>query len=95
MWSDQEIIFEKVSLIVIANLGTAYYTLATDEKYAVLNRENLTIPIQMQLSQKQKTFSQFFAAFLKSRLNFEYFGKKYDPHGFCISEITESENVVI
>ena len=49
----------------------------------------------MQLSQKQKTFSQFFAAFLKSRLNFEYFGKKYDPDGFCISEITESENVVI
>ena len=30
----------------------------------------------MQLSQKQKDFSQFFAAFLKSRLNFEYFEKK-------------------
>ena len=42
-------------------------TLATDEKYPVLNRENLTIPIQMQLSQKQKTFSEFFYEFLKSR----------------------------
>ena len=49
----------------------------------------------MELSQKQKTFSEFFAAFLKSRLNFEYFEtKKYDPHSFYISEITDSENVV-
>ena len=51
-------------------------TLAADEKYPVLNRDNLTIPIQMQLSQKQKTFSQFFAAFLKSSLNFKHFEKK-------------------
>ena len=86
--------FEKVSLMVNANFRTAYYTLATDEKYPVLNRENLTIPIQMQLSPKQKTSSQFFAAFLKSRLNFEYFDKKYDPHRICISKITASENVV-
>ena len=50
-------------------------TLAADEKYPVLNRDNLTIPIQMQLSQKQKTFSEFFSAFLKSSLNFKYFGK--------------------
>ena len=69
-------------------------TLATDEKYPVLNRDNLTIPIQMQLSQKQKTFSQFFAAFLKSTLNFEHFEKKDDPQRFCISEITDSESVV-
>ena len=43
-------------------------TLAADEKHLDLHRDNLTIPIQMQLSQKQKIFSQFFAAFLKSRL---------------------------
>ena len=48
----------------------------------------------MQLSQKQKTSSQFLAAFLKSRLNFEYFEQKDDPHRFCISQITDSENVV-
>ena len=30
----------------------------------------------MQLLQKHKTFSQFFAAFLKARLNFEHFLKK-------------------
>ena len=86
--------FKKVSLIDNANLRTAYYALATDKKYPVLKRENLTIPIQMQLSQKKKTFSQFFAAFLKSSLNFEYSEKKYDPHRFCISKITASQNVV-
>ena len=75
-------------------LGLLVNTLATDEKYPVLNRDNLTIPIQMQLSQKQKTFSEFFAAFLKSRLNFKYFLKKDDPPRFCIFEITDSENVV-
>ena len=69
-------------------------TLAADEKNPVLNRENLTIPIQMQLSEKQKTFSQFLAAFLKSRISFEHFEKKYYRHSFCISEITDSGNVI-
>ena len=69
-------------------------TLVTDEKYPVLNRENLTIPIQMQLSQKQITFSQFYAAFWKSGLNFECFEKKDDPDSFCISKIRDAENVV-
>ena len=33
----------------------------------------------MQLSQKEKGFSEFSAAFLKDSLNFEYFFKKDDP----------------
>ena len=37
-------------------------------------------PIQMQLSQKQKTFSEFFFAFLKYVLNFEDISKKDNPH---------------
>ena len=37
-------------------------------------------PIQMQLSQKQKTFFQFLFAFLKSILNFKHLPKKDDPH---------------
>ena len=45
----------------------------------------------MQLSEKQKTFSQFFAAFLKSSLNFEQFVKKDDSHSWSNSEITDSE----
>ena len=68
--------------------------MAADEKYPVLNRDNLTIPIQMQLSQKHNTFSQFLAAFLKFTLNFKYFGKKSNVRRFCISEIMDCEKVV-
>ena len=76
------------------NLGLVVNTLTGDHKYPVLNRDNLTMPIQIQLSRKQKIFSQFFAAFLKFRLNFKCFGEKDDAHRFCTSDITDSENVV-
>ena len=94
-WSLRTKLCSKKSLLLTCQiLGLLVNTLAADEKYPVLNRDNLTIPIQMQLSEKQKTFSQFFAAFLKFTLNFEHFEKKDDPHRFCISEFTDSENVV-
>ena len=86
--------WKKSLLLTCQILGLLVNTLATDEKYPVLNRDNLTIPIQMLLSQKRKIFSEFLAAFLKSRLNFEHFEQKDDPHRFCISKITDSENVV-
>ena len=76
MTTAKSIELEEVSLIDMQNLRAAVNTLAADEKYPVLNRDNLTIPIQMQLSQKQKNFDEFFGAFLKSRLNFEYIEKK-------------------
>ena len=69
-------------------------TLAADKMYPAVNRENLTIPIQTQLSKKKRPFSEFFAAFLKFRLNFECFEKKDDPHSFCVCENMDSENVV-
>ena len=55
-------------------------TLTVDDKHYLLNRDNLTQPIQMQLSQKQKTFSEFFFAFLKSILNYKHLPKKVDHH---------------
>ena len=72
--------FEKVSLNDMPILGPLAITLAADEKYPVLNRDNLTTAIQIQLSHKQKNFSQFFAALLKFSLNFNHFEKKDDPH---------------
>ena len=47
-------------------------------------------PIRMQLSQKQKAFSQFFLTFSKCTLDFEDFEKRDDPHRLFISEITHS-----
>ena len=55
-------------------------TLTVNDKHYLLNRDNLTQPIQMQLSQKQKTFSEFFFAFLKSILNVKHLPKNDDPH---------------
>ena len=66
-------------------------TLNADSKYLLLNRDNLTQPIQKQVSRKQKTSSEFFSAYLKFSLNFEHFQKKHDPHSWCISEITVTE----
>ena len=86
--------WKKSLLLTCQILGLLVNTLAADEKYLVLHRNNLTVPIQIQLSKKQKKISKFFAAFLESKLDFEHFEKKDDPHSFCISEITDSENVV-
>ena len=55
-------------------------TLTADDKYSLLNRDNLRQPIQTPLSQKHKAFSQFFLAFSKSTLNFEHVRKKDDTH---------------
>ena len=64
------------------------------DKCSLPNRDNLMQPIHMQLSQKLKTFSQFFPAFSKSSLNFEHFQKKDDAHSLFICEATASEKRV-
>ena len=82
----------KKSLLLTCKISRLFpNTLSVDGKYSLLNKDNLTQPIQMQVSRKQKTFSEFFSAFLKSSLNFEHFQKKDDSHSSDISEITDSE----
>ena len=63
-------------------------TLTDDDKYSLLYRDNLMLAIHILLSPKQKTFSQFFDAILKSKLNFAHFQKRDDPHNRRISQIT-------
>ena len=62
-------------------------TLTVDEKHYLLNRDNLTQPIQMQLSKKQKNFSQIFVAFLKSILNFKDLSKKMTLIAYVFPDI--------
>ena len=62
------------------------------DKCPLPNRDNLTQRIHKELSQKLKTFSEFFRAFSKSGLNFEHFKKKDDPHSLFISEAKACEN---
>ena len=54
-------------------------TLTVNDKHYLLNRDNLTQQIEMHLSEKQKTFSEFFFAILKSMLNFKHLPNKDDP----------------
>ena len=61
-------------LLVFVKLWTA------DGKYPVQDCDNLQLPIQMQLSEKRKTFSQFFVPFLESTSNFKDFEKNDDCH---------------
>ena len=71
----------KRSLLVIHKIQRLFVnTLTADDKHYLLNRDILAQRIQMQLSQKQKTFSEFFFAFLKSILNFKHLPKNDDPH---------------
>ena len=68
-----------------------FNTLTVNDKHYMLKRDNLPQPIQMQLSQKQNTFSEFFFSFLKSSLNFKHFTKKDDPRNSSIFGNTGSE----
>ena len=82
----------KKSLLVIEKILRLFVnTLLAEEKHYLLNRDNLTQPIHIQLCQNQKTFSQFFFAFLKSVLNFKGLPKKDDRHSSCFSGNLGSE----
>ena len=84
-WSLKSQLNLKSSLLLTCQIsGELVKTLTADEKYPVLKRDNLTVPIPMQLFKKEKTFSLYFAAFLKSRWNFEYFEEKYVLIDFVI-----------
>ena len=71
---------EKVFLVIHKIVRLFVNTLTVNDKHYLLNRDNLTEPIQIQLSQKKKTFSEIFFPFLKSILNFKHLPKENDPH---------------
>ena len=65
--------------------------MTTDDKYSRLNMLNFMQQFEPPLSEKQKTFSQFFLAFLKCALNLEYFEKKEEYPSLVLSRIIDSE----
>ena len=94
-WSLCRQLSDEKSLLVICKISRLFpNTLSAYAKYSLFNRGNLTHPIQMELSSKQKTFFWFFSALVKSSLNFQYFLEKHDPHSWCISRITAQKNLV-
>ena len=65
--------------------------LTADEECSGSNIQNLQQQFETPLSQKQKTFSGFFIAFVKCAWNLEHFQKKDEYHSLIISEIIDAE----
>ena len=82
-------------LVLCKILGLFVNTLSEDDKYCLLYRDNLTEPIQILLSQKQKPFSEFFSPFLKSTLNFEHFQKKLTLIADVFPKVPTPKKVII
>ena len=80
------------SAIVGSEILTLFVNrLTTDFKYSRRNMLNFTQQLESPFSQKQKTFSRFFIAFLKCELNLEHFEKKDEYPSRVISKIIDSE----
>ena len=65
--------------------------LTSDDQYSRSNMQNLPQQVQTPLSQKQKTFSGLFNAFLEYASNLEHFQKKDDYPSPIISEIIDAK----
>ena len=66
-------------------------TLTAEYKYSSRNMQTFTQQVQTPLSLKQKPFSGFFIAFLKSIWNGEHFQKKGESSSLSNSEIIDSK----
>ena len=58
-------------------LGLSVKTLTSHGKYPGQGCDNLELAIQMQFSEKQKTFSDFSVRLLECTSNFKHFEKRY------------------
>ena len=70
----------KVATLERVFFSNTQYPQSVCYKHYLLNRENLTQPIQIQLYEKQKLFRNFSLPFPKSISNFKHLPKKHDPH---------------
>ena len=65
--------------------------LTAEYMYSCRNMQTFTQQVQTPLSLKQKSFSGFFIAFLKSTRHGEHFQKKGESSSLSISEIIDSK----
>ena len=82
---------KRLFLIRSEILGLLDNTLTANYEYSRINRENLQLPNKAKLSKKPSIFCCIFFAFFASKLNFQCFKKKNEPHSASISEVIDSE----
>ena len=83
--------WKKSALVRSKILGLFLNTFTAEYTYSRRNMQTFTQKVQTPLSLKQKTFSGFFIAFLKSTWNGEHFEKKGESSSLSISEIIDSK----
>ena len=69
-------------------------TLTADGKHYLLNKDNLTQPIQMHLSQKQKSFLNFFLHSQNLYSILKIFQKKMTLIADAVPELPASKNMI-
>ena len=79
--------FSKSVLVIFSHFGLFVKTLNADDKCSLRNSENLSEPIQMQLSKILKTFSQHFAQLVQSTSTFKHFEKKLALATYVFSKL--------
>ena len=85
----------KKSLIVICKVLRLFIKRpTTNDKFSLLNRDNLMQPIEMDLSQEQETFSQLLCAFFRSTSIFKDFQKKMTLIAYVSSNLRTPKDVV-
>ena len=83
--------WKKSALVRSKILGLFVNTLTAEYTYSRRNMQNFMQQVQAPLSLKQKIFSGFFIAFLKSTWNGEHFEKKGEGSSLSISEVIDSK----
>ena len=91
-WSLRSQFSQKKSLLLTCQiLGFLVNKLDSDDRYPVLNRDNLTIVGQMQLTQKQKLFLNFRLHFLNRDLTLNILKKKMALVDFVFRKLRTSK----
>ena len=90
-WISGKLSWQKTALLWLKILRLFVNTLTADDKYSCHNMQNFLQQLQTLLSQKRKTLSGFFIAYLKCSWNSEHFEKKDECPSLIISEIIVSE----
>ena len=93
-WMWRQLSWKNSSIVICKILGLFVNTLTANDKYSLLNTHSLTQHNHMQISNKQKPFSQSFSAFLKARLSFEHFETKMTLTVYVFVEIRTPKDVV-
>ena len=83
--------WKKSALVISKILGLFLNTLTAEYTYSRRNMQTFTQQVQTPLYLKQKPFSGFFIAFLKSTTNGEHFQKEGEFSSLSISEIIDSK----